>query len=51
MNGDTFQIITLKFLLSVSVAEATDVVEVHALAEDMELECYRPASVFLRTLM
>ena len=51
MNGDTFQIIYIKFLLIVSVAEAVDVVEVHALAEDPALECYRFALVLLRTLM
>ena len=32
MNGDTFKIISHKFLLIMSVAEAEDVVEVHALA-------------------
>ena len=40
MNGDTFQIIALKFLLIVSVAEAADMVKVHALTEDLELDCY-----------
>ena len=33
INGDTFQILSLKLLLIVSVAEAADVVEVHALEE------------------
>ena len=51
MNGDTFQIIALRFLLIVSVAEAVDVVEVHALPEDPALDCYRSAFVLLRTLM
>ena len=51
VNGDTFQIITLKLLLIVSVAEAADVVEVHALAEDLALDCYRHALVFLIALM
>ena len=37
MNGGVFQIIALKFLLKVSVAEAADVVEVEILEEDMAL--------------
>ena len=51
MNGDTFQIIYLRLLLIMSVAEAADVVEVHALAEDTALEYYISALVFLITLM
>ena len=51
MNGEIFQIIFLKFLLIVSVAEEADVVEVHALEEDPALDCYRSALVFLGTLM
>ena len=51
MNGDTFHIISLKFLLIVYVEEAADVVEVHALAENLALDCYRSALVFPRTLM
>ena len=51
MNWDKFKIIPLRLLLILSVTDAVDVVEVHALAEDMALDCYRPALVFLRTLM
>ena len=51
MNGDTFKIIPLKFLLIVSVAEAADAVEVHALVEDPALECYRSALVLIITMM
>ena len=51
MNGDTLQIIALKFLLIMSVAEASDVVEVHALEEDTELDCYISALFLIRTLM
>ena len=51
MNGYIFQIISLKFLLIISVAEAADLVEVHVLEKDPTLECYRFSLVFLRTLM
>ena len=51
MNGDTFQIIALRFLLIVSMAEAADVVEVRAMAEDPALDCYRSAFVLLITTM
>ena len=51
MNGNTFQIIALKFLLIVSVADAAGVLEVHALAEDPALDCYRSALVLIRALM
>ena len=51
MNEYKYKIFPLKFLLIVSVAEAANVVEVHTLAEDMELEYYRSALIFLRTLM
>ena len=51
MNEDTFQILSLRLLLIVSVAEAEDVVEVHTVAEDMELDCYSPTLVFIITLM
>ena len=51
MNGDIFKIISLKFVLIVSMAEAADMVEVHVPAEDTEMECYRPTLVLLRTLM
>ena len=51
MNGDTFQIISLKLLLILSVSEAADVVEVHALAEDLALDCYRSVLVLLRKIM
>ena len=43
--------ISLKFLLIVSMEEVVGVVEVHALAEDPALNCYRPALVLPRTLM
>ena len=51
MNGDTFQIISLKLLLILSVSEAADVVELHALAEDLALDCYRSVFVLLRKIM
>ena len=51
MNGERFQNISLKFLLIVSMAEDPDVVELHALAEDLALDCYRSVLLFLRTLM
>ena len=51
INGDTFQMISLKLLLIVSVEEAADVVEVNALAEDTALDCYRSLLVLLRILM
>ena len=51
INGDTFQIIALKFLLIVSTKEAADVVEVNSRAEDPELECYIFALVFLITMV
>ena len=51
MNGDTFQIISLKFLLIVSMVEAADVVEVHELAEYQVLYCYISALVLIRTLI
>ena len=51
MNGDTLQIIELKLLLIVSVAEAVDVVEVHKLVEDPALDCYISTLVLFRTLM
>ena len=51
MNRDKCQIIALKLLLIAYVAEAADVAEVHALAEDPALECYIYVLVFLRTLM
>ena len=51
MNGDTLQIISLRFLLIMSVAEASDVVEVYALAEDVALDCYIPACVLIRIPM
>ena len=38
MNGGIFQITALKFLLTVSIAEAVEVVGVHVLAEDTALE-------------
>ena len=34
-NGDIFQIVDLRFILVVSVAEAEDVAEVHILAENL----------------
>ena len=40
MNGDTFQVITLHLLIIMSVAEATDVVEVHTL--DLPPACAPP---------
>ena len=43
MNGDIFQIIDPKLLLIVSVVESLDVVEVHILAEDLALDCFRSA--------
>ena len=46
MNGDTFQIISLKLPPIMSVAEVADVVEVHTIAEDLDLECYRSTLVF-----
>ena len=51
MNEDTFQILSLRLLLIVSVAEAEDVVEVHILAEDPILKCYISALVILITVM
>ena len=51
MNGDIFKIISLKFLLIVSVAETIEVVEVHTLAGDPALEYYRSTLVFIITLM
>ena len=51
MNGDTFQIISLKFLLIMSMTEAADEVEVHAMAEDPSLDCYISAIGLLITLM
>ena len=51
MNGDKFQIIDIKFLLIVSVSDEADVVEVHTLVEDPELDCYRLALVLIRTMM
>ena len=51
MNGDTFKIIDLKFLLIVSVAEAAEVVEVHALAEYPAQDYYKPALIFIITLV
>ena len=51
MNKDTFQILSLRILLIVSVSEAEDVVEVHTVAEDLELDCYMPTLVFIITLM
>ena len=50
-NGDIFKVIDIKFLLIASVTEAEDVVEVHTVAEDMELDCYSPTLVFIITLM
>ena len=51
MNEDTFIIISLKLHLIMSMAEAVDVVEVHALAEDPALDCYRSTLVLFRILM
>ena len=51
MNGGIFQITALKFLLTVSIAEAVEVVGVHVLAEYPALECYISALVLLSTLM
>ena len=51
MYGDTFQIIPLKFLLIVFVAEAEDGVDMHELAEDMALECYIHVLALIITLM
>ena len=51
MNGDIFQIISLVFLLIVSVAEAAYMFEVHVMVEYPALDRYRSALVFLRTLM
>ena len=50
MNGNKFQTIDLKYLLIVSMLEAVDVVEVHALVEDPALDCYRTALFLLRNL-
>ena len=50
-NGDIFKVIDIKFLLIASVAEAEDVVEVHTLAEDPALDCYRYVLVLLVTPM
>ena len=50
MNGYIFQLIAPKFLLIMSVSETEDVVEVHALAEDLALDCYKSALVFFITL-
>ena len=51
INGEIFHRIPFKLLLVVSVPEAEEVVEVNALAEDPELECYRPTLSFFSTLM
>ena len=51
MNGNILQMISLRFLLIVSVAESDDVLEVHVLAEAPELDCYISVLVFLSTLM
>ena len=51
MGGNIFQIIPLKLILIVSVAEAEDVVEVHILAEYPILKCYISALVILITVM
>ena len=46
INGNIYIIIAIKLLLIVYVAEAADVVEVHILAEDMALDCYRSVLCF-----
>ena len=48
MNGETFQIVSLGFLLIVSVVETADMVEVHTLEEDLVMYCYRSVLVFLK---
>ena len=51
INRDILPIILFIFLLIMSVADATDVVQVHTLAKDPALERYRSALGFLITLM
>ena len=47
---NTFQIISLKVLLILSAEKAVDVLEVHALEEDLALDCYISVLVLLITL-
>ena len=51
MNGEIFQIISLKLFLIVSLTETADMEEVHTLAEYVALDCYISALVLLITLM